>query len=555
MAKNLSHKNKSVSVHQFAMAPRADIPRSSFRVQTTHKTTFDAGYLVPFYVDEILPGDTFSLQATCFARLATPLFPFMDNLHLDTFYFFVPNRLVWTNWQRFMGEQDNPGDSTDFVIPQAASPEAGYAVNSLQDYFGLPTVGQIGAESSFNHMALPLRAYNKIWNDWFRDENLQDSRPLGREAGVLTPGGDGPDNVVEDYTLMRRGKRHDYITSCLPFAQKGDPVTLPLGDTAPVTISPDLSNPGVSNVPLFSYLSGAEVNQPITVAGSTGDAFIGVGTGGATQAVWGDPALTAVADLSSATAATINAIRQAFQIQKFLERDARGGSRYTELVRSHFGVISPDARLQRAEYLGGSTQPVSVTAVPQTAPGAVDSAFSVGSLGGAGTVMSRSGFTQSFTEHGFVIGLVSVRADLTYQQGIRRFWNRSTKFDLYWPVFSALGEQAVINREIYAQGTAVDDETFGFQERWAEYRYNPAMVTGYMRSTAAQSIDAWHLAQEFTELPTLNDAFIQENPPLERVIAVGSEAAGVQFLFDSFIDIREARPMPLYSVPGMIDHF
>jgi len=525
----MMHRNRSASAHQFSMIPRAEIPRSKFNAQKTLKTAFDSGYLVPIFVDEVLPGDSVNLKMTAFTRLATPLFPVMDNMYLDTFFFFVPNRLVWSNWQRFMGERDpDPDSSIDYTIPQMSSPNGGYAVNSLQDYMGLPTVGQVDAGSSISHSALFTRAYNLIYNEWFRDENLQDS--------VTVDKGDGPDTYT-NYTLLRRGKRHDYFTSALPWPQKGDAVTLPLGDEANVKVKDSAFTGAVSMY---------------TNAQADGNAAIGTGNG----LDYGDQ-YTLVTDLSTATAATINSIRNSFQVQRLLERDARGGTRYTEIVRSHFGVVSPDARLQRPEYLGGGSAPIIVNPVAQqSASGASGTDTPLGTLGAVGTGLANGhGFASSFTEHGIIIGLCSVRADLTYQQGLHRKWSRETRYDFYFPVFAHLGEQAILNKEIYATGTSTDDDVFGYQERWAEYRYKPSEVTGLMRSTASGTLDAWHLAQNFGSLPTLNSTFIQDTPPVERVVAVGSEANGQQFIFDSFFDIDMARPMPMYSVPGLVDHF
>ena len=541
----MMHRNKSVDVHQFAMVPRAEIPRSKFVIQTTHKTTFDAGYLVPVFVDEILPGDTFNLNMTAFARMSTPLFPVMDNLHLDTFFFFCPTRLIWNNFPKFMGEQTNPGDSISYTVPQLVSPANGYAIGSLQDYMGLPTVGQVAAAATVSHNVLPLRAYNLIWNEWFRDENLQNS--------VQNTKTDGPDSLV-NYNLLRRGKRPDYFTSALPWPQKGGTaVTLPLGTSAPVKSD--------GTAMQIRALSGGSMSQLSTGTGLAGAVPSIVSATVASQPwSWGasGAATTGLyADLSTATAATINQLRQSFQIQRLLERDARGGTRYTEIIRSHFGVISPDARLQRPEYLGGSSVPININPIAQqSATGVTGGSTPLGNLGGIGTALSpRSGFTQSFTEHGYIIGLASVRADLTYQQGLSRMWSRSTRYDFYFPAFANLGEQAILNKEIYVRGDANDNLVFGYQERWAEYRYHPSMITGLFRSTAAGTIDPWHLAQRFTSLPTLNASFIEETPPISRVVAVGAGANGQQFIFDSFINITAARPMPLYSVPGLIDHF
>lgn len=524
--------------HLFSQIPRAEIQRSNFNRSHGLKTTFDSGYLVPFYVDEVLPGDTFNLKATLFGRLATPVVPFMDNLYLETFFFFVPNRLVWDNWQKFNGEQENPGDSTDFLVPTLAANT--WQVGSLADYFGIPTGVNL---SGIN--ALPFRAYNLIYNEWFRDENLQDSLTVNK--------GDGPDPVA-NYNLVRRGKRHDYFTSCLPWPQKGPGVELPLGTTA--SLQGTLSIPA-SHTTKPSGLGATAKSYPISYnVGAGADSYYagevklskGLPVAG-TSINMKDSGVTV--DLSQAAAVTINSLRQAFQLQRLYERDARGGTRYTEILRAHFGVISPDARLQRPEYLGGSSTRININPVEQNS--ASNDTTPQGNLAAYGVLGDKvNGFTKSFVEHGYIIGLVNVRADLTYQQGLNRMWSRQTRFDFYWPALAHLGEQAVLNKEIYAQGNAKDDEVFGYQERWAEYRYYPSQITGKMRSTFAQSLDVWHLAQEFSTLPQLNSEFIQDNPPLERVLAVTTEP---QILLDCFFNLNCVRPMPVYSVPGLVDHF
>ncbi|AXH73681.1 MAG: major capsid protein [Microviridae sp.] len=516
--------------HQFSQIPRAEIQRSSFDRSRGYKTTLDPAYLYPVFFDEVLPGDTYSVSMTGFARLSTPLKPIMDNAYFNTFFFFVPNRLVWDNWQRLNGEQTNPGDSTDYLVPEIIAPAGGFAHSSIYDYFGLP-VGAAGVRIAAFH----FRAYNLIWNEWFRDENLQ--------ARVVTNKGDGPDTST-DYTLLKRGKRHDYFTSSLPWPQKGESVSIPLGTTAPI-----LANAG--GMPVFHVGSGG----PTNLAGTTGNNSVTFSSGQTATgaALWSDPQLHA--DLSTATAATINQLRQAFQIQRLYERDARGGTRYTEIVRSHFGVVSPDARLQRPEYLGGGQSDVNVSPIAQTGATRPDIAETTpqGNLAAIGTsTMHGHGFSKSFTEHGVLVGLICVRADLSYQQGLNRMWSRRSRFDFYWPALSHIGEQAVLSQEIFCDGTAADQTVFGYQERYAEYRYAPSVITGQFRSSDPESLDVWHLSQDFSTRPLLNPAFIQENPPFTRVVAVPNEPI---FIFDSYFRVRCARPMPVYGVPGMIDHF
>jgi hypothetical protein len=527
----------SVMKHNFSQSPQANIPRSSFNRSCGFKTTFNAGYIVPVFLDEALPGDTFNLKMTSFARLATPLFPFMDNLFMDSFFFAVPYRLVWDNWQRFNGEQTNPGDSTDYLIPTMKAPDTtGYVNQSLSDYFGIPT--QV---PGLIHDSLWHRAYNLIYNEWFRDENLQDS--------VVVDTGDGPDDP-DDYTLLRRGKRYDYFTSSLPWPQKGPAVDLPLGTSAPII--------GLGTADQIYNASDVNAYETGGTGTTTYDNSITLNSTGINNTVYleedpDNPGFPGIyADLTDATAATINQLREAFQIQKLYERDARGGTRYIEVIRSHFGVVSPDARLQRPEYLGGGSSPIQINPVAQTS--STDGTSPQANMAAYGTSTTvNNGFTKSFTEHCLVLGFVSVRADLNYQQGLPRMFSRQTRWDFYWPALSHIGEQAILNKEIYAQADSNDDLVFGYQERFAEYRYKPSQVTGYFRSNDAATLDAWHLAQDFATLPTLNEKFIVEDPPVDRVKALGDDYP--DFLFDSFFDLKCARPMPVYSVPGLIDHF
>lgn len=536
---NFNHyPQRSVMGHDFSRVPHADIPRSKFRRSHGVKTTFNSGYLIPIYVDEVLPGDTFKVNLSSIARLNRPIAPIMDNLRMDFFFFAVPNRLIWDNWQKFMGEQKNPGDSTDYLVPVVNSPAAGWDYLSMADYFGIPT-----KVANLPVNALHFRAYNLIYNEWFRDQNLQDSIPV--------PTGDGPDNPA-DYLLRRRGKRHDYFTSCLPWPQKGPGVELPLGEVAPVFTGDNRTfESGLPGMKMWKSTDGTlPANHQHLAVSSSGYVQGSAGPSSVTDFYQPSNLWT---DLSSATAATINSLREAFQLQRMLERDARGGTRYTEIIRSHFRVTSPDARLQRPEYLGGGSRDILFDPVPSTTAAGALPFPTPKHLGAQGfCVQSGVGFTKSFVEHCVIIGLVNVRADLTYQRGLNRMWSRQTKYDYYWPALAHLGEQEVLNKEIFAQGTEADDAVFGYQERWAEYRYYPSLITGLMRSSHPQSLDVWHLSQDFEAMPELNASFIEDNPPVGRVVSAPSEP---ELFFDGFFDATVVRPMPMYSVPGLIDHF
>lgn len=540
----------------FAKIPQMKLPRSTFPQSKGFRGTMDAGYLCPVLVKEVYPGDSFNVRSNVFVRLTSPLkTPIMDDLDFQIHYFFVPNRLVWKHWKNFNGEQKKPSDSVDYLIPQVkCGSDQSFATGSVADYFAVPTgIKNIGVS------ALPFRAYIKIYNEWYRDQNLIDSYPEWDDDGGETLVYNGEDVTENDFWLehqllpLKRAKRHDYFTSALPWPQKGPGVELPLGTVAPVSLYEAIgTDPSASAFgdKVLPYVQAASIYGSTNAwTGYTADGTK-TDTGWFIPTAWQDGAKVIGADLTQATAATINTLRQAFQLQRFYEQAARGGTRYTEIIRAFFGVISPDARLQRPEYLGGSAQGIIVNPVAQTSGTTTDSAqANLSAYGVSGA--STDGFTKSFTEHGIIIGIASVRSYQTYQQGIPRWMSRRTRFDFYWPTFAHLGEQAILNKEIYAQGTDEDDEVFGYQERWAELRTETNVVTGKFRSTDPQSLDIWHLAQEYESLPKLNQSFIEENPPMDRVLAVPSEP---DFLVDIVFKMKVARVIPVYSVPGLIDH-
>jgi hypothetical protein len=536
--------------------------RTKFDRSHVYKTTFDSGRLIPVFIDEVLPGDTTRMSVNYFARLATPIKPIMDNIYLDWFFFFVPNRLVWEHWQNFCFEQEDPDDSTDYVIPTVAATgnsDNAY-IGSLWDYFGLPvnTSGNLSGIS-----ALPFRGVYLIWNEWFRDENLQKSvkiqkgdtnevlnsaRASEQPSWVFTSG----TSIVPGLACPPRGKRHDYFTSALPWTQKGPGVSIGLAGTAPVQGEFSISG---FKTGVVSAEDSPNKLQALAVEGKNGRI-----SGYTTVSSWPTDNVTVggltqsglIANLDESSVFTINSLRTAFQMQKFYERLARGGSRYTEVLRSFFGVVSPDARLQRPEFLGSFTKMVNVNPIAQTS--ATDNTSPQGNLSAYGVTAAKfHGFTKSFVEHGYIFGFVCARADLTYQQGINKMWLRSTVYDFYWPTFAHLGEQAIELREIYAQGSEADTTVFGYQERYAEYRYKPSQITGKFRSSVTSgNLDVWHLSQFFSNAPTLNEEFIMENPPIERIIAVPSEP---EFLLDIGFRYTTVRPMPMFGTPGLVDHF
>lgn len=563
--------NRNSESH-FAQVPHAEIQRSRFTRANNHKTTFNEGQLIPIYLDEVLPGDTHQINMSALVRMATPIYPIMDNLWMDIYFFFVPNRLVWEHWREFNGQNNTTHweQPVDYTIPQIKAPDVGWTKGTLADYFGLPTYTK-----NISVSALPFRAYCLIFNEWFRDQNLQDPAMVNLDDATVTGSNSG--NYVINAQLgalpLKAAKMHDYFTSALPAPQKGPdvgiPIDLPAIPVLPTEVPAFGTKTPADGLAFYTPYSGVTTDSRQMVLTPTNDNKRIAYAGQANSTVNGTLnnekiypynlwALPNEISEAQAVSFTINQMRQAFALQRLYERDARGGTRYTEILKAHFGVTSPDARQQRPEYLGGYHMPININQVIQqsatdtTSPQGNTAAYSV-------STMSRNLVTKSFTEHGFVMGLAVVRQDHTYQQGIRRFWSRKDRTDFYWPALANLGEQAILNKEIFAQGTNADDEVFGYQEAWADYRYAPSYVTGAFRSNLSEgerggSLDAWHLADYYSELPSLSDTWIEEgDESMNRVLAVSSEVEN-QFLADMYFVNKTTRPMPLYSVPGLIDH-
>lgn len=536
------------SEYNFAENPQVGVSRSRFQRNSDNKTTFNTGDLIPIYLDEVLPGDTHQIDVACVMRMATPIFPVMDNAYCDFYFFFVPNRLLWEHWKEFMGENKETAwtPKTEYSVPQVTAPTGGWAEGTLADYLGLPTKVE-----GISVSALPGRAYGLIYNEWFRNQNV--TQPTLVEVTDATTTGKNDGSATNDSAItlakpLKAAKVFDYYTGALPEPQKGEPITIPLSGNAPIQFFENESlTEKIETGQVWMNHKDANIMVPVK---NTPMQVVG----GAKQS---EPNASTVrsyytgADLSNVNATTINQLRQAFQIQKLLEKDARGGTRYREVLREHFGVISPDSRMQIPEYLGGYRLPINVSQVIQTSSS--DDTSPLGNTAALSvTTMNKPMFTKSFTEHGFIMGLAVVRTDQTYQQGIERMWSRKGRYDYYWPVLANIGEQAILNKEIYAQGNATDEEAFGYQEAWADYRYKPSKVTGLFRSNAQQSLDAWHYAQDYDALPTLSTDWMEQGEAeMKRTLAVQSQP---DFIADFYFMNKTTRCMPVYSIPGLIDH-
>lgn len=525
-------KNK-VNNQQFAVTPKINRPRSTFPRTFGHTTTMNSDFLVPIFWDEILPGDTVQMKASVFGRIQSMIAPIMDNYttHLD--WFFVPERIVWENFTKMMGERfPNPDSSVDYLFPQITAPATvGWETGTLGDYFGLP----IDNTSPVVRASL-FRMYNLIFREWYRSQQLQDSPTVDM--------GDGPDDPA-NYVLLKRNKKMDYFTGCIPAPQLGDAVVMPLGDTAPVV--------STGETPVFAPQSGNPFGDGSLWATVSGGRMFrwkteGTPTNGV-EVKFADDANEQTgleADLSSATGGTINQWRQALQLQAFLEIDARSGTRYVESNYAHYGVTSPDQRLQRPELIRTFRSDLAVQEVPQTSE---SNTTPQANLSAYGYVGLNCAWSNSFTEHGMLIGLLSITGDVRYQQGLHKMWSRRSRTDIYHPVFSGIGEQPVYSKEIYYDGTSGDDDVFGYLPYGSEYRYKASMITGKLRSQATNSLDVWHCAEEFGSRPVLGDTFIQYNTPTDRIINVTNEP---HFIVDTYFQWKHTRVMPIHEVPASL---
>lgn len=537
------------SQHSFSQVPSANITRSKFNRSFTSKDTMKFDYLTPFFVEEVLPGDTINLNVKTFARLAPQIRPLMDVMHIDYYFFSIPDRLTWDNFQKMMGEQINPGDSIDYLTPILNPTNTTFTVGSIYDHFGFPTDINLNAVGASMPTSLALRGYNLVWNEWFRDQNLQNS--------VTVPKGNGPD-PLSAFTLLKAAKKHDYFTSALPWVQKGSPVNIPISGTAPVygNGSPFTLRPG--NDPTVNSRQinfNATAGNPIAYGGAQVGASAASYVPESSNQSGPNPGMQVEFGINDNVLMTINSFREAIQLQSFLERDARGGTRYVEILKSHFNVNSPDARLQRTEFLSAATIQIGQHVVAQTSESGDTPQGNVAAFSTAGEYGSKIGFQKSFVEHGYVLGLCRARGDVTYQQGLNRMWSRRTRYDYFWPEFQQLGEQAINRQEIFFGPIYADNQIpFGYQERHADYRYRPSEIKGQFRSTFAESLDVWHLAEEFATAPTLNSTFIQGNTPIDRVLVV-PDTNYPHLLVDYFFDLKHIRPMVANPVPASLGRF
>lgn len=520
-----------------ALIPRPDIPRSTFHGRAQILTTFDAGYCIPFFVDECLPGDHFRFNTHAYVRMSTPLFPLYSEQRVDIHWFFCPTRLLSENWRKLMGEQASPGDSIAFTVPKVTSTGNGFAVGSPGDYMGLPTVGQPTAPIAV--CKYPFGMYALTWNQWYRDENTMNATAFSVVDATFVG--------EASYPLLRRAKTHDRFTSCLPWAQKFTPPPA-LGTQAPVT-GLGVANPGnnIAGVATVGVNAPGQPGGVFTPAWQSSTPLLATGNGA------GNTDLAVFADLSQIS---VNTLRQSFMVQALLERDARGGTRYNELNFHHFGVPGQDFRLQRVEFIGASSVPLGTTPIAQTAPTTSGTpGIGVGQLGGSTAAFGQGAVSYACQEHGYIMAIMSVKSELVYQQGVAKMWDRNTRLDFYFPSLAQLGEQPVLQRELYALGTAADNTVFGYMPAWDEYRWMISRATGLFRSTAAGNIDEWHTGQQFNPAPVLGATFLYDNPPMARVLAAGGAANGMQYLANIVVERSVTRPMPTHGVPASFGRF